>query len=96
LPSKKLTAADRLYIAGLEDYYVLGKVNIGQKLVNLLDCCPKEAVIIGDTIHDYKVARKSVTDCILLETGHHNRDKLSACPIKIAEYPAQLAELLGL
>lgn len=84
------------HIAGLGDYYAHGKVNIGQKLVSSLDCPPIQAVIIGDTTHDYKVARKSGADCILLETGHHTRDKLSTCPVKIIEHPTLITNFLDL
>jgi len=84
------------YIAGLNDYYAHGKIEIGRNLVKSLNCLPEQILLVGDTAHDCEVARETGTDCVLLPIGHHTRGKLSAYPAQIIEHPTQLIESLGL
>ena len=36
-----------------------------------------ETLMIGDTVHDYEVAKEIGSDCILIASGHQNYDILA-------------------
>lgn len=40
---------------------------------------PDYAVLVGDTVHDFDVAQELGTDCVLLASGHQDRESLAAC-----------------
>lgn len=37
------------------------------------------AVLVGDTVHDFEVARELGTECVLLSCGHQDRESLEKC-----------------
>ncbi len=42
-----------------------------------------EVLVIGDTTHDYEVARAMGAHCVLLNWGHHGPEKLSRCGVAV-------------
>ena len=71
------------YLVGADDIYAYGKFEQGKKLMNQLSLEKSEAVLIGDTIHDYEVAEEIGIDCILTSEGHQsiNRLKTTGCKV---------------
>lgn len=51
------------------------------------------AVLIGDTVHDFEVARAMGVDCILVAAGHQDRARLAACGVPVVN---ELRECLPL
>ena len=51
------------------------------------------ALFVGDTVHDYEVARAVGADCVLYCKGHQSREQLATCNCPIIE---DLRELTGL
>jgi phosphoglycolate phosphatase len=43
------------------------------------------AVLIGDTLHDFEIARMLGDDCILVAEGHQDRTRLLACGVPVVE-----------
>lgn len=43
----------------------------------------RRAVMIGDTIHDFLVARKLGIDCVLLASGHQSKADLCTCGVPV-------------
>jgi phosphoglycolate phosphatase len=70
-------------VAGLDDYYAHSKVNIGKKLLKALDTSPGNILLIGDTMHDYEVARQLGANCVLLPAGHQSKQRLVSCGAKV-------------
>jgi phosphoglycolate phosphatase len=70
-------------IAGLDDYYAHGKVDIGKKLMKNISVGGKEVLLVGDTTHDYEVACELGADCVLLPAGHQSKERLQACGAKV-------------
>jgi phosphoglycolate phosphatase len=70
-------------ISGLDDYYAHGKVDAGRKLLKNLPVSGKDILLIGDTTHDYEVARELGADCLLLPAGHQSRERLEACGARV-------------
>jgi len=63
---------------GLEDMLASGKVAAGRQLVDRHRIDAHRTVMIGDTSHDAEVARTLGIDCLLLTSGHHSPERLSA------------------
>ena len=63
-------------IAGLNDHYAVSKIERGIQLINQFKIDKKDAVIIGDTIHDYEVAKELDLKCLLITDGHQSADRL--------------------
>ena len=66
-------------LIGIDDHYATGKVEQGKRWITQLHCPPAEVLLVGDTLHDDEVAREMGTDCVLIPSGHHSREKLSTC-----------------
>ena len=69
--------------AGLNDHYAISKVERGKELLVDLDLEPIDALLIGDTIHDYEVSRELGCDCLLVCNGHQCYEKLKWCNVDI-------------
>ena len=54
------------------------------------------AVMLGDTTHDFEVAKRMGVDCILVAAGHHSFERLSKCGVPVVHDLAECAELLAL
>ncbi len=52
------------------------------------------ALFVGDTVHDYEVARAAGADCVLYSKGHQSYAQLSACGCPIIEDLSELINLL--
>lgn len=66
------------HIAGLDNIHAHSKVALGRALVARIDAAPKEILLIGDTLHDFEVARELGVDCALVAAGHHPSPRLQA------------------
>jgi phosphoglycolate phosphatase len=80
-------------IAGLDDYYAHGKINIGKKLLKNLNTSPDKILLIGDTTHDYEVSRQMGIDCVLLPAGHQSKRRLLACGAKVCDSFEELYQM---
>jgi len=83
-------------IAGLNDRYAHSKIDIGRQLLAELGFNGRQILLIGDTIHDYEVAKAITADCILIANGHQQRQKLQGCGVMVLnclkEVPAMLQQ----
>ncbi len=67
------------HVIGLNNHYASGKVAEGRVLLEKLDIPLSEIVLIGDTVHDFEVAKELGVDAILICNGHNSQLKLSSC-----------------
>ena len=81
-------------IAGLSDFYASSKVDRGRELLTQLETTAPQALIIGDTVHDYEVAAALGTDCILIANGHNHISMLKNCDTTIVDSISELEDLL--
>ena len=65
-------------IAGLNDHYAVSKIDRGRQLIKEFQIEKNKARIIGDTIHDFEVARELGIECILVADGHQSEERLKA------------------
>ncbi len=71
-------------IYALDDIYAASKVELGKRLLSALSD-PKNCLMVGDTEHDYEVAKELGFDCVLCPRGHAAREKLEATGAPIIE-----------
>jgi len=83
-------------IVGLDNIYASGKLDLANKLARKIHSIGKAGniLLIGDTIHDYEVAKGINSDCILLSHGHQNEERLLKLGIPIAKNFDELTILL--
>jgi len=72
-------------VRGLDHIYADGKIEVGKQLMNEISSNGKgsKVLLIGDTIHDYEVAKALNTDCLLVSNGHQNNEKLKSLNIPV-------------
>ena len=51
-------------------------------------------LLIGDTIHDYEVAKEIDADCILVSQGHQDEERLLHLGISVAKDISELSNML--
>jgi len=68
------------------------KTRLAEKLVELVGCQPNEMLFIGDTIHDYEVAKEAGMHCCLVSNGHCSEKRLKATGVPIFRNLTELAE----
>jgi phosphoglycolate phosphatase len=79
--------------SGLSHNFAHGKVELGHQLIQNESILSEQTLIIGDTTHDYEVARALGIDCILLENGHHSGQRLKNCGVSVFQNLSELMEL---
>lgn len=82
-------------ICGQNDICAVGKTQRGIELMAVLDAAPEEIVFVGDTTHDYEVARTMGVACVLVLRGHHSQRRLKACGAPVIASLAELRDITG-
>jgi phosphoglycolate phosphatase len=77
---------------GLENIYAESKIAIGKRLTNELALHNYEVLLIGDSIHDYEVAKEIGADVILVSQGHQSHRKLLTCNTPVIKNLKQLSD----
>ena len=78
------------HVAGLDNIYAASKLHLGKALIKRLGAGKQEAVVIGDTEHDYDVACAIGADCILVANGHQSKARLEALGVPVLDDIKQL------
>jgi len=71
------------HIAGQDNHYASGKIEEGKALLAELDAPVSGLVLVGDTVHDYAVARTLGIDVILIGQGHNSILRLNTCGVPV-------------
>ena len=66
-------------VSGLADHYAVSKIENGRRLLARQGCAPREAILVGDTLHDREVATALGIDCALMPGCHCARERLETC-----------------
>ena len=61
---------------GVSDHYAAGKIDRGIELLKHACIDTKKTILIGDTIHDFEVAKELGVSCLLLADGHQSETRL--------------------
>lgn len=81
-------------VAGLDNHFAASKTSIGRSLLQKLQIEPKQACLIGDTLHDHEVAGEMGCNCILIAKGHQPEKKLLTSGVTVIQDLNALAHLL--
>lgn len=79
-------------VLGLGDIYAHSKIELGRAWMNKTR--PARAVLIGDTEHDYEVARGIGAECILVAGGHQSKERLEACGARVLDDIKEIIKIL--
>ena len=73
----------------------MSKADIAKKWFADHELNPDKAVFIGDTVHDYEVARAVGCDSILIADGHQSREVLSVTDAVIINCISDIKEIFN-
>jgi len=73
------------HLAGSDDHYSNGKVENGKRLLKQLNIKAADVLVVGDTVHDFHAADAIGSDCVLIPSGHHSKEKLSTCQTEVPD-----------
>nr|WP_321354521.1 HAD hydrolase-like protein [uncultured Draconibacterium sp.] len=77
-------------VAGLNDHYAVSKIERGEQLIRQFNIDKTQAIIIGDTNHDFEVAQQLEIDCILVADGHQSKEKLQTTGTPVIDNLSEL------
>ncbi|MFP4470858.1 MAG: HAD family hydrolase [Bacteroidales bacterium] len=80
-------------VMGLNDHYAATKAGNARMLVDELKIDADRLVMIGDTLHDFEVARDAGMRCILVANGHQSRERLETSGMMVVDRLTELMEL---
>ena len=81
------------HVCGLSNLDAHSKLDVGRELTARLALPPEQVLLVGDTTHDYEVARDLKWPCVLLTGGHQSEPRLRQCGCDVVSDPAEY--LLG-
>lgn len=67
-----------------------GKIDLAVKYFTKTGYKPEQVVLIGDTIHDWEVAKAIGVHCLMLANGHHSKSRLEKIGVPVFEDLSQL------
>lgn len=82
-------------VSGLHNLYAESKIDIGKELISDFRAPSSSIVLVGDTTHDFEVARALNCHCILVAGGHQSNNRLKECGCPLVAEPADIADLLS-
>jgi len=83
-------------IVGLDNIYASGKSHLAKKLVEKIQSngSAGNILLIGDTIHDYEVAKEIGSECILMSHGHQDERRLVKLGVPVVKDFNELNSIL--
>jgi len=78
---------------GLSDIHASSKLEIGKTMMLELGVSGDKVLMIGDTIHDYEVAKELGLSCVLVAEGHQSKHRLETCGCRVLSGVNELATL---
>jgi phosphoglycolate phosphatase len=77
-------------VLGAEDYYSAGKVARAKDYFESQHIEGSSAVVIGDSLHDFQMARALRASCLLLARGHQSRKDLESAGVPVLDHMADI------
>ena len=81
-------------VAGLNDHYAISKIERGRQLIDEFKIDTKESFIIGDTNHDFEVAKELGINCILIADGHQSKSRLETTNSTVIDSLIELMKIV--
>jgi phosphoglycolate phosphatase len=80
------------HVSGLDNHYAASKIENGQQLISELNLNASELILIGDTVHDFEVARELGCQCVLIANGHQSKHILESTGVLVIDELSQLLD----
>jgi len=80
-------------VLGIADIYAKSKLDVGKDYI--LRKNVSNALLIGDTKHDFEVAQALGADCVLIPNGHQSRAVLESCGVPVLDDISCVVEYIG-
>lgn len=81
-------------IIGIDNRLAGGKIEIAQRYFAAHAINPARAVLIGDTAHDFEVAKALECRCVLVACGHEDKSSLKRLTSFVADDLYQAADMI--
>lgn len=82
-------------ISGLDNDFAASKTELGIEMLRSRGISPARVCLIGDTTHDFEVARALGCKCVLIPDGHQNKKRLSETGAVVVESLYNLIDLFN-
>jgi phosphoglycolate phosphatase len=63
-------------VSGIKHYYADSKIQLAKEERKKIDLKNSNIIMIGDSIHDYEVAKELNIKCLLFANGHYSKKRL--------------------
>jgi phosphoglycolate phosphatase len=73
------------HISGIRDHFAAGKTENAKRVVKEKNLDSATTLLIGDTIHDFEVAKELGVRCILVANGHQSIERLKKLDCAVVE-----------
>ncbi len=73
------------HISGLSNNYAAGKLENAKQLLKKIDTKPSQVLMIGDTTHDYEIAKKLGLKRIIVDIGHQSSERLKKLDVVVLD-----------
>lgn len=73
------------FVIGLNDTHANSKESVAKEFVENKNMNKSNTLFIGDSIHDLEVAEAIDVSCVLVSTGHTNKDRLLKTNCKVID-----------
>ena len=81
-------------LLGLPDDFAHSKVERAKDYIARCGIDPCETLLVGDTDHDYQVAREIGAKCVLLTGGHQGKEVLARCDAPVLDSLAEVMDYI--
>lgn len=82
------------HIAGIDNHYAGGKLQQAKGILEKNHIQPRNAVFIGDTLHDHEVAKQAGAQAILVAGGHQSAERLRNAGVILLEDLSKIMQYL--
>lgn len=72
------------HISGIQDHFAAGKIENAKHIVSELKLDLNRTLLVGDTIHDFEVAKELGVQCLLVSNGHQSAERLENLGCEVA------------
>ena len=79
-------------IYGIDNIYAAGKLDIAHRWKSKNP--DSKALFVGDTTHDFEVAKAIGADCVFLADGHQSREVLAPLGCPILSSPLEIIDII--
>ncbi len=82
-------------LIGLDNIHAHGKIDAAKGWIDRKSINPGEMLLIGDTAHDYEVAKSIGCKCILVSGGHYCSNRINCLGVPVIDSLGELPALLN-